>query len=606
MHSARRVFFKLSIALLLLVAVVVLVECTGPVFTHPLLSSCATMSYGANVSPAEAAGAAAPHNSKEILGQPLPLDGKGWLLAVDPKNEGRRQEWYLSPVKEAKPTKVPWVIQDVFPDYHGVAWYWRDFTAPTHFQPEGRYLIKFRAVDDLAEVWVNGISVGSHEGSDTPFVLDVTQAVKRGQSNRLAIRVLNPTYEPIDGIALKQTPSGAKRYPVATNATYNSGGIVDSVELLLAPAVWIEDLYVAPDWRTGDIRVRATVRSAASRPVPGFVQLTVAPAAGGASLDGENQQPVFAPGETRLEGRLRVENHRLWQLNDPYLYRVTARVRASGVPSADEESVRCGFRDFRFDRGYFRLNGRRIFLHGAIYVADYPVTYTHSADPDWLRRDVLNMKAVGVNLCRIAFGGVEARQLDVFDDLGMMVYMEHYASWQLQESPEMTRRFERSVGEIVRRDRNHPSVVAWGMLNETAGNDPAFRRGVEALRLVRKLDPDRLCFLNSGRWDGKYNTLGSLSNPGSSTWESDLRDVHGYPPVPHQAGLLRSMRNSGTPQGFWSETLPPRATHWAELSVVRFGVWAMRRDGPCANRPALRAVGQAAGRRRPLLSPPTG
>ena len=485
----------------------------------------------------------------------LPLDGNAWLIASDPRNEGRRQKWFDAPVKEARPTKVPWVIQNIFPDYHGVAWYWRDFTPPAHFQPGGRYLLKFHAVDYLAEVWVNGVPVGGHEGGETPFVLDATEAVKPGQPNRLAVRVLNPTYEPIDGITLKQTPSGAKQYPVATNSVYNSGGIVDSVELLLAPVVRIEDLHVMPDWKTGEIRVRASIRNAAAEPVQGLVQLTVAPAAGGESRGTQLLAPPLAPGETRVEGRLHVADHRLWQLGDPYLYRVTARVQAHGASAMDEHSVRCGFRDFRFENGYFRLNGRRVFLHGVIHLAHYPIGYTCPPDPDMLRRDVLHMKTVGINLCRFSFGGSLARQLDVFDELGVMVSMEHYASWQLESSPRMKRRFEQSLGEIILRDRNHPSIVAWGILNETGATDPALRHGIESLGLVRWLDPGRLCILNSGRFDGDYR-IGSLSNPGSFTWGTDLRDVHGYPPVPHGAGLLRSMRTGGSPHELWSG--PPR------------------------------------------------
>jgi len=488
---------------------------------------------------------------KEECTKVLLLDGEGWLIATDPKNDGRQQKWFEAPVKEARPTKVPWVIQDVFPDYHGVAWYWRDFTAPPHFQPGGPYLLRFHAVDYLAEVWLNGIPVGGHEGGETPFVLDATEAVEPGQTNRLAVRVLNPTYDPIDTVALKQTPSGAKQYPVATNSVYNSGGIVDSVEFLVAPTVRIQDLYAIPDWKTGEIRVRASICNAAATPAQGSVQVTVAPAAGGTSLGTQLLAEVFAPGETQIEGRLRVANHRLWRLSDPYLYCITARVQAEGTHAIDEHSVRCGFRDFRFENGYFRLNGKRVFLHGAMLLAHYPIGYTCPPDPDMMRRDVLHMKAVGINLCRFSFGGTLARQLDVFDELGVMVSMEHYASWQLQQSAQMKRRFQRSLGEIVLRDRNHPSVVAWGILNETAASDPAFRLGVQSLELVRWLDESRMCILNSGRWDGDY-TIGSSSNPGSFTWESDLRDVHGYPPVPHRAELLRSMRTGGTPQALWS------------------------------------------------------
>jgi hypothetical protein len=61
-------------------------------------------------------------------------------------------------------TKVPWIIQDAFPGYHGVAWYWRDFVAPTNPHPQGRGLLRFWAVDYKAEVWLNGQPAG---GVDT-------------------------------------------------------------------------------------------------------------------------------------------------------------------------------------------------------------------------------------------------------------------------------------------------------------------------------------------------------------------------------------------------------------------------------------------------------
>jgi hypothetical protein len=71
------------------------------------------------------------------------LDGDGWLLATDPKNVGREEKWFEMPRAEAKPTKVPWIIQDAFPAYHGVAWYWREFAAPTNPHAGGRWLLRF-------------------------------------------------------------------------------------------------------------------------------------------------------------------------------------------------------------------------------------------------------------------------------------------------------------------------------------------------------------------------------------------------------------------------------------------------------------------------------
>ena len=209
----------------------------------------------------------------------ISLDGQ-WLLATDPQEIGRQKQWHTAPVPEAKPTRAPWIIQDAFPGYHGVAWYWRQFAAPTN-QHGGRYLLRFWAVDYMAEVWLNGIPVGGHEGGETPFVLDVTDAVKPGEENRLAVRVLNPTNEPIDGIVLSQTAHRCKVIPYRAGAGYNHGGIVDSVELLLVPQVRVEGLFVQPDPNTGKIRVQANVRNAEKDRLEGYLQFSVAPAASG-------------------------------------------------------------------------------------------------------------------------------------------------------------------------------------------------------------------------------------------------------------------------------------------------------------------------------------
>src|SRR5262245_54286767 len=125
------------------------------------------------------------------------LDGP-WLLATDPKDEGRLGQWFKSPTSNAVVTTVPWIIQDAFPGYHGVAWFWREFRSPPHPHAGGRYLLRFWAVDYKAEVWVNGQAVGSHEGGETPFTLDVTDAIKPNRTNRVAVRVINPTDQAID------------------------------------------------------------------------------------------------------------------------------------------------------------------------------------------------------------------------------------------------------------------------------------------------------------------------------------------------------------------------------------------------------------------------
>jgi len=446
------------------------------------------------------------------------LDGE-WRLATDPENVGRSKQWFAGPVSEARVTTVPEAIQVVFPGYHGVVWYWRDFDPQSHPHKGGRYLLRFWAVDYLADVWVNGVHVGGHEGGETPFILDITDAVKLNLSNRLAVRVLNPGNEPIDGIVLAETPHQHKRIPFRNGLVYDFGGIMQPVELLTTPAVRVEDLFVQTNWKTGEIRVQLNIRNAFRKTTQGHLQITVAPAATGETLLVSHQQQELKPGDTLIDTQVQVENPHLWDLASPFLYRVTARVQADQMEGADEVSVRCGFRDFRVVNGYFRLNGKRVFLRSSITLNHCPVGFRlpPPQTPDLLRRDMIYSKASGFNTVRFAVGTAYPYQLDLCDEIGLMAYEETYGADSFQDSPKMKERFDRSLAEMIRRDRNHPSITMWELLNET-GDGPVFRHAVESLPLVRSLDKTRLVMLSSGRFDSDLG-IGSVSNPGGTEWE---------------------------------------------------------------------------------------
>ena len=490
------------------------------------------------------------------------LDGD-WRLAVDPGNVGREEQWWNCPPKGAKPARVPWIIQEAFPGYHGIAWYWREFVLPAGPPHPGRYLLRFWAVDYQAQVWLNDVPVGGHEGGETPFVLDVTEAIRSDAANRLAVRVLNPTHERIDGVVLDETPRRCRVIPYKAGWAYNNGGIVDSVELLAVPEAYLEDLFCRPDPKTGSIAIEATVRHAAKTTARGRLAFSVAPASGGRPIDACEVEAELSPGQGRVTATLKMDAPRLWDLSDPFLYRVTASVRVDGA-AADEAATRCGFRDFRFEHGYFRLNGRRLFLRSSHTCNLFPVGLQFPHDPDLARRDLLNAKVMGFNMVRFIWGGATRAQLDLCDEIGLLVYAESYASFPMADSPQMTARFDRAVSELILRDRNHPSLVIWGLLNE-APDGPAFAHAASCLPMVRRLDDTRLVMLNSGRMDGRLD-LGSLCNPGKADWEhlmgceapgaprtktevfayfQGAGDAHIYPTVPHSAATIQLLRTVG-------------------------------------------------------------
>ncbi len=446
----------------------------------------------------------------------LLLDGDDWLIATDPDNKGKDQNWWDKPQAEAKATKVPWIIQEIFPYYYGLAWYWKDFTAPANPHANGRYLMKFVYVDYKADVWVNGVYAGSHETGDGSFFLDVTEGIKPGKTNRLAVRVLNPRYEPIDGITLNETPHRNRGYPMRLGCDANNGGIEGSVELLVVPAVYVSDIFVVPDPKTGIMQIETTVVNTRKKSVKADMGLAVAPAFAGQMVTSQQEKQTLQTGENKIKSQIKMINPRLWDIDDPYLYRLSVRVSEEGSKSFDESSTRCGFRDFRFADGYFRLNGKRLFLKCSHTGDSFPIGIHLPPSPDLLQRDLLNVKAMGFNSIRYISGVALKPHLDYCDEIGLMVYEEAAAAWCLNHSEKMAERFNLSTFGMIQRDRNHPSIVMWGLLNETVAN-PVFMHAVSLLPEVRKYDNSRLVMLNSGRFDGFTKGSGVF---GPATWRS--------------------------------------------------------------------------------------
>ena len=496
-----------------------------------------------------------------------------WKLAIDPGNTGREERWFENIRPEAQAAPVPGVIQQVIPGYHGVAWYWHTFKVERGVSqtPGERILLRFGAVDYLAEVWVNGTYLGQYEGGETPFEFDITASIRPEDDNLLAVRVLNPTNDPIDGYLLKQTPHRNKTMPAACGSAFNSGGIMYPVELCSVPPVYITGLFVRPEVTTGQLAVTVTVRNSLEAAFGGQIGISVAPSQGGEDLSAVLQALVFPGGLSEHELVIAVHPPHLWNLDDPYLYRVTASITTAAQP-AHQLAVRCGFRDFRVEGGYFHLNGKRIFVKSTHTGNCMPIGQQVAVIPDHVRRDLIYAKASGFNMVRFIAGVAYPVQLDFCDEIGLMVYEECFAGWCLEDSPYMPERFKRNTLAMVARDRNHPSVTIWGLLNETR-DGPVFRQAIGLLPELRQRDPTRLVLLSSGRWDAETAT-GSASNPGSTAWEpvwgtegtatetdkprlNDLGknsfggyvdgagDAHVYPGTPHTPQTIQGIRQLG-------------------------------------------------------------
>jgi hypothetical protein len=502
-----------------------------------------------------------------------------WKLALDPGNAGRAEGWFESPRAEATDVPVPGIIQQVFPAYHGVAWYWLIFQGDLDCDAEHNLQLRFEAVDYFGEVWLNGQLLGSHEGSETPFSLDATAAYRAGAANCLAVRVINTTTERIDGLLLAEVPHCHRAVPFKCGSAFNCGGLTGAVVLRRVPVVRIEDVFAAPDIGRGSFRVRVALRNDRAQAAWVTLSACIGPAATDAtSTDAAWRDRLeLKPGDSLCEFDLHLPQPRLWELDDPFLYQLTVDLEAQGAtakmqaaaPLQQSYRLRCGLRELRVDRGYFRLNGRRLFLRSTHTTNHFPLGQHVPITPDHLRRDLINAKAAGFNCVRFIAGMAWPEQLDFCDELGLMVYEECLAGWCLGDSPQMGARYDQSTAGMVLRDRNHACVTIWGLLNETP-DGPVFRQAVAFLRKLRVLDDSRLVLLGSGRWDCQWS-IGSASNPGSAEWEhvwsveapgapaapfrrdddtfgayfQQAGDAHAYPIVPHSDKLTHFIRTLG-------------------------------------------------------------
>lgn len=198
----------------------------------------------------------------------------GWSVGTDPDNIGKDSGYPLSPTESARPAEVPSAIQERFPEYCGVAWYWCRFDCLIGGGGD-RLILRFGVVDYMAEVWLNGSCLGSYEGGETAFEFDVTDSIRKTGENLLAVRVINTCGKDIDGMTITNTPNRNKRLVLQSGYTINYGGILGDVTLCARKAVSVSDIFVTGDPETGNVTARLTITNTTGTAADAGITLTV-------------------------------------------------------------------------------------------------------------------------------------------------------------------------------------------------------------------------------------------------------------------------------------------------------------------------------------------
>ena len=450
------------------------------------------------------------------------LDGD-WRLVLDPDDAGVAAQWHSQPPAAGGiEVTVPSVWDRWAPDYDGPGWYFRTFEHQADWT-DRHVALRFEAADYYAEVWLNGTRLGEHEGGYTPFSFSVGEVLRSGD-NLLAVRLVDP-HGP-EGFG----PFGPGRIPCAKENRYWSfAGLWGSVQLEAMPKAHLVDVFVQPDIRRKRLTVETTVSG------PGTLHL---------QIEGTPCSVETEPGVTLLD----FPEFELWSPEHPRLYTLRADlIQEDGTH--DSVSVRFGMREFTVKDNRFYLNNRPIYIKGVLHQPDYPRSLAAPESEAQARAELMAAKEAGFNLIRLHVKTPPRITLELGDELGMLFYEEPPIGW-LGASPKMRERCECEVREMVLRDRNHPSVVVWGMLNDSGNAGHATGGGAQALKdalcaLARSLDPSRVIVDDSGG----VNTTGEparLMRPYRDIFETfdDLR-IYQRGPVDHD--IERYYRHNGQP-----------------------------------------------------------
>lgn len=382
--------------------------------------------------------------------------------------------------------KVPgqWANQgfDVKPGT--AAAYARSFTVPSDWSGK-RVILRCDDVYSDATIYLNGISVGKHNGGFTPFDVDLTEALKLGE-NSLVITALN------ESVADKLA-SGSQY------ACHQLGGISRGIRLMALPDTHLASLRVITKFDStydnATLELESTVAGGAAK-------LHV-------SLQPRGSKNDVLSGITVPTGAasIPVKSPAKWDPEHPNLYQLTVKVVADGK-TVQTVSQRIGFRQVEVRGNELFVNNQPVKLRGINLHQVYPTTGRH-VPPGINRRNVEMFREGNVNLLRTCHYPPDAELMDAADELGMFIECEAPICWAPGAGHEDLVCMQSA--EMVLAYRNHPSVLFWSLANESKWG-PHFET---SSRLVRQLDPSRPQI---------FNDVGNVSDPKFT----DLMNKH-YP-----------------------------------------------------------------------------
>jgi beta-galactosidase/beta-glucuronidase len=426
----------------------------------------------------------------------LNLNGT-WRFKADPERKGLKERWYLGGDFNDTIT-VPFPIESEASGIHNLSpektyWYATEFNLPVSWQNE--VLLHIGASDYRTRVFINGTQVCDHAGGYTPITANITHALEA--TNNLVVILVE---DDIGWTQPRGKQAGTTKWPIDYDTVT---GIWQTVWLEPIGKTHITALHNAFDIAKSELTltIESNLQSACSVEV--YLSLNQVNATSKADM---NQ---------RAEARctFSIENPELWRPERPNLYDLKIKLIDETGNVLDEISSYVGLREVGHKDGYVTLNGEKLYLRGVLDQGYFPTGWYTPIDDDAIKKDVELTLAMGFNITRKHQKIEDPRFLYWADKLGLLVWEEMPSGRVF--SNELTRALTNEWLEVLKRDRQHPCIIAWVPFNESWGvwhqsSRPEQRSLVDSLvSLTKACDQSRLVIGNDG-WEFSSGDLWTL------------------------------------------------------------------------------------------------
>lgn len=400
----------------------------------------------------------------------LTFNDQNWELARLP------HDWAVGgpfdPELDGNTGKLPW---------RGEGWYRKRFDM-TSVDAGKRVYFLFDGIMAFPKIYINGRLAGEWDYGYNSFYLDVTEFIRFGGENLIAIHVDTREHD-------------SRWYPGA--------GIYRKVTMILTDPVHIPiwGTYVTTPEVTdtyADVQVRAEVQNSGAHAAKVELRATIYSPQGQVVAQRSRTGEILAGQIHTFDQWFTLARPQRWDIDNPLRYRVRTEVLVDGRKT-DDYTTPFGIRTFRFtaDDGFY-LNGRRVQMKGVNLHHDHGPLGARFL-PRAMERQLEIMQEMGCNAVRTSHNVPAPELLEMCDSMGLLVFNEAFDKWDgkadILPGTDFEAFMERQFHNFIKRDRNHPSVVIWSVGNEMRDIQGNVNNGLArlhtAVNLVRKYDPTR-------------------------------------------------------------------------------------------------------------------